>query len=779
MAVTPPSSLAQDVADPPSLEESGSLPLPGSPARGARSAPAEGRRALVEAVLGAALAAQRAGTLDELLRRRPRLTRWFARRLLRPVRAVAGDALPDDPMLPAAWQLLLRAMLSRLRPDGASRLAAIAPDDWTERTSWRPLLALACQHGLLVPPQFPDLYRARAGESPAEQLCGLWAVGPSTFYRYVDKGRRLLADALMDAAQSGERRAALDALLQDEVYALLQLEEPAARATWHARQAAAALAARDGCAALWHLMRAGDVAGFIHCLQRFRVELASDPATDIRVQQLAAQDIDWRLRFWLCHARAGLWRVRGIEHAEREALDEALRIASTANDRLMLGIVYGALGKIDESRDPDRAFSCYQESAEFLRQAGLPDDPAAADADVLEAYVHTLVHLGWLYVLRNDPRSKAVLDRAESLRDYCPQATDLLATLEQAWGEYWRRSGELRRAIEHKHRALHIYERLGDRQAILKTYGNLALIYGDAKDFPRAIDYSQRVLDMAAKFAVEPETVASTHLNLGAAYFWQGKYDPAIEHYERALQISQRAALRVVVGRAHYNLAEAYYKRFQAHDRADDERRGDAHAEAALLCWPEIGGNPEAMEATRNLKREILGPRDNEFYDRMLPAEAAAHFDEMSRIQRHRATLALPLAAEDRIVAHLAIARAYLEIAVKERESAVALIDRNALGARFAAGLQDLREVFERGLSREQQLGAKWREATGDLLDWSGIGAPLLAHLLRSGWVNKSAYVQQFGVSPATASKHLARLAERGLLVQTGKGPSTRYSLPA
>ena len=26
--------------------------------------------------------------------------------------------------------------------------------------------------------------------------------------------------------------------------------------------------------------------------------------------------------------------------------------------------------------------------------------------------------------------------------------------------------------------------------------------------------------------------------------------------------------------------------------------------------------------------------------------------------------------------------------------------------------------------------------------------------------------------------QHLARLAERGLLVQTGKGPSTRYSLP-
>jgi hypothetical protein len=235
--------------------------------------------------------------------------------------------------------------------------------------------------------------------------------------------------------------------------------------------------------------------------------------------------------------------------------------------------------------------------------------------------------------------------------------------------------------------------------------------------------------------------------------------------------------LRVLVGRSHYNLAEAFYKRFQAHDRADDERRGDAHAAAALLCWPEIGGNPEAMEATRNLKREILGPRDNEFYDRLLPAEAAVHYDEMAQVQRQRAALALPLAAEDRIVAHLAIARAYLQIAMKEREAATALMDQHGMAARFDADLNGLREVFERQLSREQRLAAAWREASADLLD-GPIGATLLQRLLELGWVNKSAYAQQCGVSPATASKHLAMLAERVLLLQTGKGPSTRYVLP-
>lgn len=735
--------------------------------------------ATLEAVVAAFLAAHRGGTLDELLRRRPLATRWFARRLLPPLHAVAGDALAGDPASASAWALLLRATLAGLRPDGAPGLSGIDRSDWLERTSWRPLLALACHHRVLAVPPFPDHYRARPDEAPAEQLCGLWDVGTSTFYRYVDKGRQLLAEALSDlmygAPRHGERRLARDGLLQHEVDQLLQLNDVPARTAWHTRQAARAQAARQPRAALWHLAQAGDAAGVVLVLQRFRVELASDADTVALMQQLAGQAVPARRRFDLCLALAGLWRARGVEAAERQAFDDALRLAVGADDQLMLGIVYGALGKFNEARDADRAFACYQESAEFLRRAGLRRDSGALDADVLEASIHTLVKLAWLYVLRNDPRSRALLDRADELREHCPQAVELLAMLEQTWGEYWRRAGELRRALEHKHRALQIYERLGDRQAILKTYGNLALLYGDAKDFARAIDYSQRVLDMAGRFSVEPETVAATRLNLGAAYFWQGKYDAAIEHYGQALTISRQASLRVLVGRAHYNLAEAYYKRFQALDHADDERRGDAHTAAALAAWPD-GSDPAAAEATRKLKGEILGPRDHVFYDRLLPGEFAAHFGEMSDVQRHRATLALAPDPAERIAAHLAIARAYLEITVKEREAALALIHKHGLGTRFAGDLGGLHDAFERELSREQQLAAAWREATADLLTPERCTA-LLQHLLRRDSVNKSTFAELSGIGGATASKQLGQLTERGLLRQTGKGPSTRYVL--
>jgi tetratricopeptide (TPR) repeat protein len=349
--------------------------------------------------------------------------------------------------------------------------------------------------------------------------------------------------------------------------------------------------------------------------------------------------------------------------------------------------------------------------------------------------------------------------------------------LEQTWGECLRRAGDLPRALEHKHRALLLYERIDDRQAILKTCGNLSLIYGEAKDFGRAREYAQRVLALAATMTVEPEIIASTHMNLGVAWFWQADYARARDEYQHALDIAMRHRLHRVAGLAHYNLAEVAYLQFKQSGDALDEQRGDAHAAAAIAIWPHES-DPTHSEATRRLKRDILGPAEDRARDRLLPAEAAAHYAEVAEVQRQRELLALPAAPAGHVRAHLAIARAYLAIAMKEREAALALIAQHGLGEGFATELEALRQTFERELTREQRLASTWREATADLLNAQRCQA-VLAQLLRAGSLNKSGYAELCALSPATASKHLVTLAERGLLVQTGKGPATRYTLPA
>ena len=724
--------------------------------------------ALAEALLDAALQAQRTGALDELVRTHPRAARWLMRRHLRTVRGTAGDALAE-PALPRIAALLLRWGVAQLRPDAAAGFDGIGDEAWLRLSSWRPALAMAAHAGLLPVPDFPRIYRRRPDEPALDNLCGLWGVGPSTVYRLLERGRQGLATlavgALPDAAQRLSLRAAV---LRD-----LQGRGLATDAAWHTRQAVDAQAAGDAVSALWHRWRAGDLPGFTETLRQRAGALAAEPETDALVERVAAGLLSPREQVLLALAGAVLARTRNAAERELRAYEQARQAAQTAQDPLLLGIVHSALGKYYEARDADRAFACYQDSAEFLRDLGLEQ----GDAQALEHVLTTYARLAWLYLLRNDARSRALLDRAEALRAAHRVPDEVLGMLEQVWGEYWRRSGELPRALEHLYRALNIFERLGDQRSLLATQLNMLQIHGERREHARALACAQRIFQAARRGPVEPTLLASTHLNLGATHFWAGELGDAIAEYAQALVLSRANGLRLNTFRAHYNLAEAHYTRFRDGGNVTDEAAGDVHVQAALAA-PVSDSSPAAVEAARRLKAELLGRTQAVEPNRLLPGERAVHVAEMAEIEQQRLQLAVPGEPPAHAAAHLAIARAYLVIANREREAASALIERYGLQARFTAQLAALRQAFERELTREQRLDAVWKQAAGDLLDDTRRPS-LIAHLLREGAVNKSGYGALCGVAPATASKHLGLLAERALLVQRGKGPSTRYELPA
>ena len=722
------------------------------------------------ALLESLLAAHKAGRLDEVLAQHPRAAGRASRTWLKVVLGTAGDALPGERALGMATTLLLRWALTQLRPDRVPSLVGIERAAWLDRTSWRPMLALMCHYGFEPVPPFRDRYHARVDEAAADVLCGLWSVGPSTFYRYLDKGERLLAQVLSRAPQ-GAHATSVRRFVESELPALSRFDGDTERRAWHRLQAQRASAGDDIPSALWHSAAAHDPATFQQLLRRNHTALAKDRETDGLCTLVAGDGtLTARQRFDMCLAQAALWRARNAPDAESQAYEQALRIATAQNDPLMLGIVYGALGKFYEPRDADRAFACYEESAEFLRHAS-PTDSKDNAGEAATEYTTTLVRLAWLHVLRNDPQSRTVLDSAQKLRSQHDAQADVAAMLEQAWGEYWRRAGDLRRSLEHKHRALNIYERLGDQRSVLATFTNLSLIYGQLKEFQRAVEYAQRVIDAGEHVSLEPEMLCSVRLNLGAVLFWQARYGDAIKQYQFALDTSRKAGLALHTWRAHYNLSEAYYKRYQASRDSEDERLGDAHAAAALASDQDA----ERAQATRGLKGEVLGTDASA--NRLLPQELATHFEEVTEVQRQRAVLAIPVEPAVHVRAHLPIARAYLAIAAKEREAALGLIHKHELGNEFSADFESLRSTYNRELTREERQAARWKEAAADLLS-DERRAAVLSELVRTGAINKSSYVQASGLGLASASKHLGQLAERGLLVQTGKGPSTRYVLP-
>jgi len=253
-------------------------------------------------------------------------------------------------------------------------------------------------------------------------------------------------------------------------------------------------------------------------------------------------------------------------------------------------------------------------------------------------------------------------------------------------------------------------------------------------------------------------------------------FDAAIAHYQAALALARESHQHVIVNRARYSLAEAHFKRFQMTADPVDEQTGDAHVAAGLAAAP-AETEAHLREGMRTVKEEILGTQPSPALERLIPEEHAAHPEEMAEVQRQRTVLAVPMPPEVQVRAHIAIARAYLAISTKEREAALALIQKHQLSDDFDADFAALHSTFQRELTREQRLAAVWQEQAADLLHEHCV--PVLGHVLRQGAINKSAYAELCGVGAATASKHLGLLAQRGLLEQTGKGPSTRYLLPA
>lgn len=129
-----------------------------------------------------------------------------------------------------------------------------------------------------------------------------------------------------------------------------------------------------------------------------------------------------------------------------------------------------------------------------------------------------------------------------------------------------------------------------------------------------------------------------------------------------------------------------------------------------------------------------------------------------------------------RVAAHLRIAEAYLTVAMKERKAGRALMRRHALSEHFDSALQSLQATWSRELDREATPAAQWTAQAADLLGEARCRS-VLAALAAEGVLRKRRYAEAAGVSPATASKHLAALVARGLLEQSGKGRATRYRL--
>lgn len=390
-------------------------------------------------------------------------------------------------------------------------------------------------------------------------------------------------------------------------------------------------------------------------------------------------------------------------------------------------------------------------------------------------YGQALVRLAWLYLRRNDPRAKLVLEEAQRVSKVGVITLSLLGQIEQTFGEYWRCIGAHTKALEHKHEALNFFLQAGEQRSVLTTYLNLSLVYAELKDFRNSIEYGKKVLEASNTGIVDAELLLATFGNLGVAYFWQDDYEKAINFYKEALKHAGAMNMEEHVGNLHLNLAEAYYKLFQKTGSAHFEKNGDSHLWHVKSMGIEKQ-SPRLLEASANLKANTLNDTIT-LADKLVPPDLSINYSRMLEIRDYYGKLALASNPEEQASLHLNISKSFLSMALSEREEAMRIIRSHAL-THLEESLDTLQKTWLHDGNLASQLNQRWREQVGDWLTDAQRKA-VLARLLDEGSLSKSSYGEAAEVSPATASKHLGLLADKGLLEQQGRGPATRYVLPA
>ncbi|TDM08658.1 MAG: hypothetical protein C4K60_04410 [Ideonella sp. MAG2] len=579
-----------------------------------------------------------------------------------------------------------------------------------------------------------------------------------------------MVDSLVAAQLDADRRWALR-----ELAAATRLREMPSR--WHGECAQSL--ARHGHAmdAAWHLCRAKQWDVLAELLKRRALELASSLEYKALSQTLRRAVMGPSNKVDLALSESVMWRCLGDTNAESELLGLALRTAESITSELralhIAEALYG-LGLFYNARDPEQAV-IHLEAASQQLQTASSLVPSHGQARVQSAYVLVLALLAFVQLRCNNPQALSLLKSALIAARECEQLSlDAQGMLLKAQAEAARCNDQLNEALRFRQQALVLYERAGDLREVLDSKNNLGQLLAHSGKANEARETCVQVLKMAQSFSVRPEALVSAYVGLAVADMTLGDLDSAVSNLTHVVRISQQFGLARHQLTGLMNLAEVHFLRLKQHGEIEDERMGDQYAEQSRELAARLGLTQQEAKA-QTLKQTTLNPQTAVHH--LLPIETSAHPGEFAKIEALRAELALPRPPAQRARTHIALSQLYLRIAAKERDAARGLMQTHGL-SELEADIEALQQTWAHDGNLASQLSSRWREQVGDWLTDSQRKA-VLERLLAEGSLSKSSYGEAAEVSPATASKHLGLLADKGLLDQQGRGPATRYVLPS
>lgn len=395
------------------------------------------------------------------------------------------------------------------------------------------------------------------------------------------------------------------------------------------------------------------------------------------------------------------------------------------------------LAKILEYRNLDEALIHYERGIELLERT-------SADNSLL---VKMYIHRSWIFIQdRQDfHRAEANLQRAKLLVD--PANREDYSDLYNASGELFHREGKWDYAIEDRLRSWLAAKESNDLTRIVKIGYNLGRDYTEVHRFPQALLY----LNQSRTLALENDMLDMAALCqevTGICYFYQKDYVAAISSYAAAYTLFAQVQNQTALTNVCFNLAEAYAINGQ---RAEARRYyEEGLALAATLT-----------QATADASSLLIVQR----------------FAELK--QDYPILLADPAQWNERQQRALAYVQAHGTISNREYRTLNDVQNKTAADELTALVAQQLLIKSGQGAATVYRLPQPSAQLPTAALpaDLTQRQRQAITYVQTHGQISNRIYRALAQVGNKAAATDLQGLVERGLLIQSGKGPATIYRL--
>ncbi|WP_378172719.1 tetratricopeptide repeat protein [Aquimarina sp. SS2-1] len=187
-----------------------------------------------------------------------------------------------------------------------------------------------------------------------------------------------------------------------------------------------------------------------------------------------------------------------------------------------------------------------------------------------------------------------------------------LAKAYRLLGSSFRRSGQMDNAIEILYKSLTISEEINYRDMIVKVKSDLGLLYANKKKYTKAIQFLEESIDQAEN----EQAIYGNYVNIGAIYFFQKDFDNAEQYFLKAFEmmppdkdpkVSATIALNlgsVLYENGKYNQAIEYYEKSK--EIADKHGFVDKSLNATIHKALVVGILGKHSEAIQTLKNSIV-----------------------------------------------------------------------------------------------------------------------------------------------------------------------------